>query len=146
LNPFPIIIIAVPIVDENGGDIGILGLQRNIDPGRGEFCMPGGYIERHESWQEAGIRETYEETGVVIKEVTFHSIVSIDGFLAVFGVSEDIQQSAVDFTFSNEETQGVTIFTEPRQLAFKIQTAFLKEAFSTKGPNNGNTRRIRIQN
>lgn len=44
----------------------ILAIKRNSDPGKGLWALPGGYHMRGETWQEAGIRELKEETGINI--------------------------------------------------------------------------------
>ena len=124
LNPFPIVVVAVPLT-KDAPVCGFLGVRRNIHP-VGELCMPGGYIERHESWQEAGIRETLEESGVIISKVSHSDTISIDGFLAVLALSEAIPLASVDLAFNNEETQELMVLDKPMQLAFKIQTAFLR--------------------
>ncbi|MBN7759742.1 NUDIX domain-containing protein [Nitratireductor aquibiodomus] len=38
-------------------------VRRNNNPGRGLLALPGGYQMRGETWQEAGCREVFEETG-----------------------------------------------------------------------------------
>lgn len=40
-----------------------LVVRRNNEPGKGLLGLPGGYHMRGESWQEAGCREVFEETG-----------------------------------------------------------------------------------
>jgi len=41
-----------------------LCVQRNIEPGRGNWTLPGGYVETGETLDEAIIREYSEETGL----------------------------------------------------------------------------------
>ena len=58
-NPIPVIIsmIQVKVKDRTG----ILIQQRNIEPQKGLWALPGGYIEHGETWQEAAVRENEEE-------------------------------------------------------------------------------------
>jgi ADP-ribose pyrophosphatase YjhB (NUDIX family) len=42
-------------------------LRRGIEPGRGWWAQPGGFLEVDETVKEAAIRETFEETGLVVK-------------------------------------------------------------------------------
>lgn len=42
----------------------VLAIRRANNPGKGLLCLPGGYHMRGESWQEAGLREVEEETGI----------------------------------------------------------------------------------
>ena len=44
----------------------ILLIRRATEPGYGLLGLPGGYQMRGETWQEAGSRELFEETGCVI--------------------------------------------------------------------------------
>lgn len=46
---------------------GNLLLQDRDDPGWPGMCFPGGHVEPGESFTEAAIRETYEETGLTIE-------------------------------------------------------------------------------
>lgn len=45
---------------------GILSVTRKED--QTKFCMPGGKVEDDETSLEAIIRETFEETGIILKE------------------------------------------------------------------------------
>ncbi len=42
-------------------------LRRGIEPGRGLWAQPGGFLEIDETVHQAAIRETFEETGLVIE-------------------------------------------------------------------------------
>jgi ADP-ribose pyrophosphatase YjhB (NUDIX family) len=42
-------------------------LLRGLDPGRGSWAQPGGYLEVDETVTEGAIRETLEETGLVVR-------------------------------------------------------------------------------
>jgi 8-oxo-dGTP pyrophosphatase MutT (NUDIX family) len=54
----------------------ILLVRRATEPGYGLLGLPGGYQMRGETWQEAGSRELFEETGCVIdpSQLNFISI------------------------------------------------------------------------
>jgi len=43
---------------------GLLVIKRGTSPGLNEWALPGGHVERGETWQMAASRELYEETGV----------------------------------------------------------------------------------
>jgi ADP-ribose pyrophosphatase YjhB (NUDIX family) len=45
----------------------IVLLRRAIEPGRGLWAQPGGFLEVDETVTEAAIRETHEETGLVVE-------------------------------------------------------------------------------
>ena len=42
-------------------------IRRGIQPGRGSWAQPGGFLEVDETVNEAAIRETLEETGLVVE-------------------------------------------------------------------------------
>ncbi len=42
----------------------VLFIRRGQDPGKGRWTIPGGYVEQDEPFEEAVVREMYEETGV----------------------------------------------------------------------------------
>ena len=54
----------------------ILLVRRATEPGYGLLGLPGGYQMRGETWQEAGSRELFEETGCLIdpSQLNFISI------------------------------------------------------------------------
>ena len=45
----------------------ILLLRRGLEPGRGSWAQPGGFLEVDETVSEAAIRETFEETGLIVE-------------------------------------------------------------------------------
>ncbi|UOF90279.1 NUDIX domain-containing protein [Fodinisporobacter ferrooxydans] len=49
----------------------VLLVRRAIDPGKGLWTNPGGYIEQHEPIEQTVVREVLEESGVsaMVKEV-----------------------------------------------------------------------------
>jgi ADP-ribose pyrophosphatase YjhB (NUDIX family) len=44
----------------------LLFIRRTIDPGRGLWCFPGGYVDFGEDPVQAAVRECREETGIVV--------------------------------------------------------------------------------
>jgi 8-oxo-dGTP diphosphatase len=59
LNPLPVI---TCLVSNPQGDL--LLIKRGVEPCQGCWALPGGFIERQETIQEAGRRELEEETGL----------------------------------------------------------------------------------
>ena len=57
-NPLP----AATLVLIDRGQV--LLTLRDVDPHRGEWCLPGGFIEWGESPEDGGRRELLEETGI----------------------------------------------------------------------------------
>ena len=54
---------AFPVTD--GGEL--ILLRRGIEPGYGTWAQPGGFLEVDETVNQAAIRETLEETGLIIE-------------------------------------------------------------------------------
>src|SRR6201994_2017003 len=59
LNPKPVAVALQPVAG------GLLTVRRAIPPAKGRLALPGGYVEVDETWQEALVRELFEETGLI---------------------------------------------------------------------------------
>ena len=57
-------LVACAIVEEEGG---IVLLRRDIEPQKGKWVMPGGYVDRGEVVEDAALKETEEECGLKIR-------------------------------------------------------------------------------
>ena len=62
VNP-RLVVTTIPINDT--GDV--ILLRRGIEPGRGWWAQPGGFLEVDETVTEAAMRETLEETGLDVE-------------------------------------------------------------------------------
>ena len=62
VNP-RLVVTAIPVTDDGEA----LLLRRGIEPARGKWAQPGGFMEIDESVTEAAIRETLEETGILVE-------------------------------------------------------------------------------
>lgn len=62
VNP-RLVVTTIPVND--AGEVVLL--RRGIEPGRGWWAQPGGFLEVDETVTEAAIRETLEETGLVVE-------------------------------------------------------------------------------
>ena len=62
VNP-RLVVTVFPITDD--GEIVLL--RRGIEPGRGLWAQPGGFLEVDETVNQAAIRETWEETGLLVE-------------------------------------------------------------------------------
>jgi ADP-ribose pyrophosphatase YjhB (NUDIX family) len=59
--------VGVSVMVEDEGQV--LLVRRAINPGRGQWCLPSGFVEWDESPQAAGIRECAEETGLAVSNL-----------------------------------------------------------------------------
>jgi ADP-ribose pyrophosphatase YjhB (NUDIX family) len=134
VNPLPVSVVLLPVDD------GLLVVRRNIEPQIGRLALPGGYINRGESWQQAGARELLEETGIVIQPESlreFRVKSAPNGTtLIVFGVAPGMRSQDLPSFMPNEETQEVCVLATPQDLAFSTHTETLREYFASR---QGNT-------
>lgn len=49
----------------------VLLIRRGIEPFKGQYAIPGGYMDRDETAEDACIREVVEETGLDVEVVEF---------------------------------------------------------------------------
>lgn len=61
VNP-RLVVTTLPITDDGR----IVLIRRGIEPGLGAWAQPGGFLEVDETVGEAAVRETLEETGLVV--------------------------------------------------------------------------------
>jgi len=61
VNP-RLVVTTIPVTDDGR----VVLLRRGIEPGRGAWAQPGGFLEVDETVTEGAIRETLEETGLLV--------------------------------------------------------------------------------
>jgi 8-oxo-dGTP diphosphatase len=57
----------------------VLLTRRTINPGRGLWTFPGGFVDFGESVTDAALRETFEETGLKVELTGLHAVYSYPG-------------------------------------------------------------------
>ena len=62
VNP-RLVVTTLPITD--AGEIVLI--RRGIEPGKGTWAQPGGFLEVDETVNQAAVRETWEETGLLVE-------------------------------------------------------------------------------
>ena len=62
VNP-RLVVTTIPVT----GSGEVVLLRRGIEPGRGSWAQPGGFLEVDETVTEAAVRETLEETGLIVR-------------------------------------------------------------------------------
>jgi ADP-ribose pyrophosphatase YjhB (NUDIX family) len=62
VNP-RLVVTTLPITE--AGEVVLI--RRGIEPGIGEWAQPGGFLEVDETVHEAAVRETLEETGLIVE-------------------------------------------------------------------------------
>lgn len=62
VNP-RVVVSTLPVTES--GDLVLI--RRGIEPGYGSWAQPGGFLEIDETAQEGAVRETLEETGLIVE-------------------------------------------------------------------------------
>lgn len=88
-NPKPVTITLVPL------DGGLVLVKRKLNPGKGKWALPGGFIEGYEKPADGACREVFEETSLRIE---------IDRVVGAFGARPGINQ--VVLVFLAKEASG----------------------------------------
>ncbi len=133
-NPIP----SVAIVAFNQNNE-ILLTKRAIDPGKGFWCLPGGFSEIGENIRETVIRELKEETNLECKNIQIINADSvINGYwgdILILGFSVELVDGEIIPGDDAEDAQFFTFDNRPG-IVFPVHEAFLEEYLKT-GENNG---------
>ena len=110
-------------------DSRIILLKRAIEPEKGKWVVPGGYVDRGEETKSAALRETKEECGIDIKIKNLHGVYSYPGWLEVVIVylSEYLSGKLI----AGDESTDMRLFSPEKipwdDLAFRSTTDALKD-------------------
>ena len=75
--PHPAVTTDCVIFGFNGKKLQVLLIKRGIEPFKGRWAFPGGFIKMHETAEEGARRELREETGAIdflIKPICVYSV------------------------------------------------------------------------
>lgn len=122
-NPIPVVVTIVPVyLDEL--KCGWLIEQRNINPQKGGWAFPSGYIDFGETWQEAAVRELKEEVGLAttVNEFSLMEVVnSISGNMLIFCTHMGVDVSEIEFE-PNREVSAIQFPEHPSQVELCFPT------------------------
>jgi ADP-ribose pyrophosphatase YjhB (NUDIX family) len=112
----------------------ILLCKRNIEPCKGKWTLPAGYLENGESVQDGAMRETFEETMAeveIIEPYRLFNIVFVDQIYFMFRA--DLMSDK--FGPTNESTD-VRLFDEKdipwKEIAFEVIKQTLAHYFKDR--------------
>ena len=116
-------------------------VRRALEPGRGLWTFPGGFVDLDEEAHEAALRETAEETGCVGEIEGLVGVYSSEGprkkrvIIVVYSARHVRDATPKDHTF--EEVQEVRWFHEAEipwdRLAFGSTALALKKFYEPRG-------------
>ena len=123
-NPIPVAVGLLPFVS-NTQTNGLLLIQRAIKPFVGEFCLPGGFVDWGESWEEAVSREILEETNIKTDpdEFEFTRMISTpDKTRQLFFWTSRIIRNEKNLKLfkPNEEVSNILIANKGTKLCFSL--------------------------
>lgn len=112
----------------------VLLCKRNIEPGKGKWTLPAGYLENGESVQEGAVRETLEETRATVRNIEpyrLFNILFVDQIYFMFRA--ELQSDS--FGPTNESTE-VRLFEEKDipwdDIAFEVIKQTLEHYFTDR--------------
>ncbi|MEE1938784.1 NUDIX domain-containing protein [Streptomyces sp. TRM 70361] len=126
-NPLPVAVALQPVTTAGGGR-GVVVVRRDIEPFRGELALPGGYMELGETWQQAAVRELWEETGLEADagRMRLFDAHSSPRTLLVFGLLPARDAASLPPSAPTAEATEWLVLQEPVELAFPAHTEALR--------------------
>lgn len=121
-------LVACSVIDIDGQ---IVLLKRDINPGRGKWVVPGGYVDQGEVIEAAAVRETMEECGIRTRIKRLLGVYSYSGEKAalVFYVAEYISGELI----AGDESQEFRLFSRSEipwdDLAFQSTKDALRDYY-----------------
>lgn len=103
--------VAAAVVVEHAGGI-VLG-RRAIEPGYGEWCLPGGFVNDDEEPAAAAVRECLEE---------INAAVELTGLLGVYHVAKATASSIIGIAYRGRVAEGASIGAGPEMLEVRVFT------------------------
>jgi 8-oxo-dGTP diphosphatase len=75
----------------------------------GQLCLPSGHMEQGESICQAAVRETFEETGIVLDDAALHHVLSIHQR------NPGTTETRIGFAFTASAWGGEPVNAEPHK-------------------------------
>ena len=128
LNPK---VVAGTIPEQDGR---ILLTRRSINPGRGLWTFPGGFVDFGESVTDAAMRETFEETGLKVELTGLHNVYSYSGAPVIIVYRASVLGGTLTACAENDLLEWVTPEQIPWDaLAFPSTREALREWVAAHG-------------
>jgi len=110
----------------------ILLAKRGIEPEKGKWNLPAGFLEMNETTEEGAIRETMEETSAEIGDISIHTIFQSDSNYIYFIFLANLKNDKINTTAESTEVKFFNPDEIPwEELAFTANEFALKSYLST---------------
>ncbi len=124
-NPIPTAVVLIPVGD------GVLMVKRAINPQKGDWCLPGGYVDYRETPIETAVREAKEETSLDIKvtrQLGLPFVTESNHLVTVF--EGEIIGGEMQAGDDAEELAIYTLDTLPENIAFPQHRTKVQEHYA----------------
>jgi 8-oxo-dGTP diphosphatase len=119
-------VVACTLVEIDGG---VLLVKRGIEPGKGKWAVPGGFVDRGEPVHTAAVRETREECHIDVRITRLAGVYSYPGEISII-VFYEASPISGNFEAGDECTEARVFSPENipwPDIAFTSTTQVLEE-------------------
>ena len=111
----------------------VLLAKRGIEPQKGKWNLPAGFLEMDETSEQGAIRETKEETGAEIEDLSVHTIFQSDSNHLYILFLANLKNNSFNTTPESTEIKFFNTDEIPwNELAFTSNKFALESYFSKK--------------
>jgi 8-oxo-dGTP diphosphatase len=112
----------------------LLLTRRSINPGRGLWTFPGGFVDFGETVTDAAVRETFEETGLRVELTGLHNVYSYPGAPVIIVYTAKVIEGTLTTCDENDCLEWRTPAEIPWEaLAFPSTREALREWVAARG-------------
>lgn len=144
-SPSPVAVGLIQVQD--GEEVKLLGVIRNVLPKIGEIALPGGFVNELEEAEIAVAREIFEETGLDTYPEDYEFIKSVmapSNSLLMFYMNKNIYpKSILDDLLLNSEVSGFVLIERDTPIAFPLHKKIIDKFFSPQSFNRENKMRMK---
>lgn len=128
-NPVPVAVALIPHGDK------LVFVKRKINPGKGKYALPAGFVDPHETPQEAAVREALEETSLKIEIVRLVDVIGLpeQNLVLHFYLAKPVTEEPKPGDEEVEECALATLDSLPGELAFESHRQIIANYYGVTG-------------